>query len=104
MAFILLKNVLGTGPKTKYGSLSGKLGKAVEKIEGQKAVGGFNFSYRDTGLTGALITCESGIAGHVSTINILFIWSFKYRSGNYSVFNTPPKNQLNFPPSLCPSI
>ena len=83
MAFILLKNVLGTGPKTKYGSLSGKLGKAVEKIEGQKAVGGFNFSYRDTGLTGALITCESGIAGHVSTINILFIWSFKYRSGNF---------------------
>lgn len=67
LAFMLLKNVLGTGPKTKYGSLSGKLGKAVEKIEGQKAVGGFNFSYRDTGLTGALITCESGIAGHVTS-------------------------------------
>ena len=69
---MLLKNVLGTGPKTKYGSLSGKLGKAVEKIEGQKAVGGFNFSYRDTGLTGALITCESGIAGHVSTLQSIF--------------------------------
>ena len=77
LAFILLKNVLGTGPKTKYGSLSGKLGKAVEKIEGQKAVGGFNFSYRDTGLAGALITCESGIAGHVSTVTKFFIWSFK---------------------------
>ena len=73
---MLLKNVLGTGPKTKYGSLSGKLGKAVEKIEGQKAVGGFNFSYRDTGLAGALITCESGIAGHVSTVTKFFIWSF----------------------------
>ena len=77
LAFMLLKNVLGTGPKTKYGSLSGKLGKAVEKIEGQKAVGGFNFAYRDTGLAGALITCESGIAGHVSAVNNFFIWSFE---------------------------
>lgn len=67
LAFALLKNVLGTGPKTKYGSLSGKLGKAVSQIEGNKAVGGFNFSYRDTGLAGALITCESGIAGHVTS-------------------------------------
>ena len=71
---MLLKNVLGTGPKTKYGSLSGKLGKAVEKIEGQKAVGGFNFAYRDTGLAGALITCESGIAGHVSTVWLNFLF------------------------------
>jgi len=67
LAFALLKNVLGAGPKIKRGNLTGKLGKAVAKIEGQKAVGGFNFSYRDTGLAGAIITCESGIAGHVAS-------------------------------------
>ena len=65
MAFTLLKIVLGTGTNIKRGNLNGKLGKAVAKIEGNVAAGGFNFSYRDTGLAGALITCESGIAGHV---------------------------------------
>merc|ERR1719410_2520403 len=65
MAFTLLKIVLGTGTNIKRGNLNGKLGKAVAKIEGNVAAGGFNFSYRDTGLAGALIICESGIAGHV---------------------------------------
>jgi len=67
LAFTLLKNVLGTGTNIKRGNLNGKLGKAIAKIEGNAAVGGFNFSYRDTGLAGAIITCESGIAGHVAT-------------------------------------
>ena len=66
MAFALLKNVLGTGTNIKRGNLNGKLGKALAKIEGNAAAGGFNFSYRDTGLAGAIITCEAGIAGHVS--------------------------------------
>ena len=67
LAFMLLKNILGNGPNIKRGSLSGKLGKAVAKIEGQKAVGSFNFTYQDTGLAGALLTCEAAIAGNVST-------------------------------------
>jgi len=65
LAFMLLKNILGNGPNIKRGSLSGKLGKAVAKIEGQKAVGSFNFTYQDTGLAGALVTCEAAIAGNV---------------------------------------
>merc|ERR1712241_1500652 len=65
MAFTLLKIVLGTGTNIKRGNLNGKLGKAVARIEGNVAAGGFNFSYRDTGLAGVLIACESGIAGHV---------------------------------------
>ena len=68
LAFMLLKNILGNGPNIKRGSLSGKLGKAVAKIEGQKAVGSFNFTYQDTGLAGALLTCEAAIAGNVSTM------------------------------------
>jgi len=67
MAFALLKNVLGTGTNIKRGNLNGKLGKALAKIEGNAAAGGFNFSYRDTGLAGAIITCEAGIAGHVAS-------------------------------------
>ena len=67
LAFMLLKNILGGGPKTKWGSVSGKLGKAVAKIEGEKSVAGINFSYKDSGLAGAIISCEANIAGHVST-------------------------------------
>jgi len=65
LTFMLLRNILGNGPHIKRGNLSGKLGKAVAKIEGQKAVGGFQCSYQDSGLAGALITCEPAIAGNV---------------------------------------
>ena len=76
MAFALLKNVLGTGTNIKRGNLNGKLGKALAKIEGNAAAGGFNFSYRDTGLAGAIITCEAGIAGHVSKETIYLHHNF----------------------------
>ena len=66
VAALLLKNILGSGSRVKYGGASGKLAKAVEKIEGQKAVSGLNCSYADSGLTGAFIVCESSIAGKVS--------------------------------------
>jgi len=65
VAALLLKNILGSGSRVKYGGASGKLAKAVEKIEGQKAVSGLNCSYADSGLTGAFIMCESSIAGKV---------------------------------------
>ena len=80
MAFALLKNVLGTGTNIKRGNLNGKLGKALAKIEGNAAAGGFNFSYRDTGLAGAIITCEAGIAGHVSKKQTIYntILTFTY--------------------------
>lgn len=66
MSFALLKNVLGTGSGIKRGNLNGKLGKAVAKIEGEKAVGGINAAYQDTGLCGALITCQASIARQVA--------------------------------------
>lgn len=66
LSFELLKNVLGTGSGIKRGNLNGKLGKAVAKIEGDKAVGGINAAYQDTGLCGALITCQASIAGQVA--------------------------------------
>lgn len=69
---MLLKNVLGTGQNIKRGSLNGKLGKAVAKIEGQKAVAGINFAYQDTGLIGAVINCEASIAGNVRILALLF--------------------------------
>merc|ERR1719323_829247 len=65
LAFILLRNILGTGPKIGRGGLSGKLGKAVAKIEGQKAVSGINYSYQDSGLVGAFVMAEAAIAGNV---------------------------------------
>jgi len=61
----LLRNVLGTGPKIGRGNLSGKLGKAVAKIEGQRAVSGINYSYQDSGLVGAFVMAEAAIAGNV---------------------------------------
>ncbi len=67
VAFMLLKHVLGTGTNIKRGSLNGKLGKAVANIEGQKAVGGFNFAYQDTGLVGAMIMCEAPLVGNVTS-------------------------------------
>jgi len=65
LTFQLLRNILGTGPKIGRGNLSGKLGKAVGKIEGQKAVSGLNFSYQDSGLVGAFVMAEAAIAGNV---------------------------------------
>ena len=73
LAFMLLKNILGSGPKTKWGSVSGRLAKAVAKIEGEKAVAGINFSYRDSGLAGAIISCEANIAEHVSLKYKIFV-------------------------------
>ena len=67
LTFQLLRNILGTGPKIGRGNLSGKLGKAVGKIEGQKAVSGLNFSYQDSGLVGAFVMAEAAIAGNVSS-------------------------------------
>lgn len=65
LVFMLLRNILGTGPKIGRGGLSGKLGKAVAKIEGQKAVSGLNYTYQDTGLVGAYMVAEAAIAGNV---------------------------------------
>lgn len=65
LAANLLKIILGDGSRVKYGTSSGKLSKAVEKIEGQKAVSGFNFAYSDSSLSGAFVMCESSIAGQV---------------------------------------
>jgi len=65
MAFTILGKIMGSGPVIKRGSLSGKLGKAVSKIEGQKAVGGFNVAYQNTGLAGAVVICEASIASNV---------------------------------------
>ena len=72
LACMLLRNILGTGPKIGRGNLSGKLGKAVAKIEGQKAVSGLNYSYQDSGLVGAFVVAEAAIAGNVSLELIFF--------------------------------
>ena len=88
VAALLLKNILGSGSRVKYGGASGKLAKAVEKIEGQKAVSGLNCSYADSGLTGAFIMCESSIAGKVSEfgkIRIFLLLRFYVKSVSEAV-------------------
>ena len=67
IAFEILTKVLGVGTRlNKRGPMSGKLGRALAKIDGPKAVAGLNLSYQDTGLTGAVITSDASIAGSVS--------------------------------------
>jgi hypothetical protein len=65
LAFMLLKNVLGNGPRILRGDGAGKLDKAVSKVGGNKAVAGVNYSYSDSSLTGAFIVAESSNVGQV---------------------------------------
>jgi len=58
----ILKTILGDGQKVKYGSLSGKLPKALP-AEGLHAVSGFHTSYADSSLTGAFISTDAATAG-----------------------------------------
>jgi len=59
----LLQYVLGLGPKVKRGADHGQLNKALSKINGSPSVSSLNYSYSDAGLLGAMIACESRVAG-----------------------------------------
>jgi len=61
----LLQYVLGLGPKVKRGAGHGQLNKALSKINGSPSVSSLNYSYSDAGLLGAMIACESQVAGQV---------------------------------------
>ena len=61
----LLQYVLGLGPKVKRGAGHGQLSKALLKINGSPSVSSLNYSYSDAGLLGAIIACESQVAGQV---------------------------------------
>lgn len=58
----ILKTILGDGQKIKYGTLSGKLPKALP-AEGLHAVSGFHTGYADSSLTGAFISTDAATAG-----------------------------------------
>merc|ERR1712142_200602 len=57
----LLQYVLGLGPKVKRGLGHGQLHKALSKFNA--SVSSLNYSYSDAGLLGAMIACESQVAG-----------------------------------------
>jgi len=57
----LLQYVLGLGPKVKRGMGHGQLHKALSKFNA--SVSSLNYSYSDAGLLGAMIACESQVAG-----------------------------------------
>jgi len=59
----LLQYVLGLGPKIKRGGDHGQLNKALSKISSVSGVSCLNYSYSDAGLLGAMIACESKVAG-----------------------------------------
>ena len=59
----LLQYVLGLGPKVKRGLGHGQLHKALSKFNA--SVSSLNYSYSDAGLLGAMIACESQVAGQV---------------------------------------
>ena len=61
----LLQYVLGVGPKVKRGTDHGQLSKAVSKINGMPSITALNYSYSDAGLLGAIIACDSQVAGQV---------------------------------------
>jgi len=58
----VLKVILGNGQKIKYGSLSGKLGKALG-TDGLHAATGFHTSYVGASLIGAFISTDAATAG-----------------------------------------
>jgi len=58
----LLKIILGDGQKVKYGTLSGKLPKALP-AEGLHAVCGFQTGYDGSSLIGAFLTTDAATAG-----------------------------------------
>jgi len=59
----LLQYVLGLGPNVKRGACHGQLSKAVSNISSLPSVSALNYSYSDAGLLGAIIACESQVAG-----------------------------------------
>jgi len=61
-ANFLLKIILGDGQKLKYGTLSGKLPKALPS-EGLHAVSGFYTAYDGSSLNGAFISTDAATAG-----------------------------------------
>ena len=61
----LLQYVLGLGPNVKRGACHGQLSKAVSNISSLPSVSALNYSYSDAGLLGAIIACESQVAGQV---------------------------------------
>ena len=71
LAFAVLQEAMGTGPKVKWGSSNTPLAKAVETAAGDApvAVSAFNSSYSDSGLFGVVLRAAPNVAG---AVNIFF--------------------------------
>uniref|UniRef100_T1GNW2 Peptidase M16 N-terminal domain-containing protein n=1 Tax=Megaselia scalaris TaxID=36166 RepID=T1GNW2_MEGSC len=65
LAFAILGQALGGGASTKRGNVNGPLGKAIAAAVGNTSASysSYNVSYSDSGLCGAIMTVESGVAG-----------------------------------------
>lgn len=68
LAFGILQQALGAGPKVKYGVNAGSsLAKAVTDAAGGEvaSASALNVSHQDAGLFGVVIACEPKVAGKV---------------------------------------
>lgn len=68
LAFAILAQALGASSSAKRGNVNGPLGKAIAAVVGNSSAsyGSYNVSYSDSGLCGAVLSVESGVAGKVS--------------------------------------
>ncbi|KAL5293421.1 UQCRC2 family protein [Megaselia abdita] len=65
LAFAVLAQALGASSSAKYGNVNGSLGKAIASVVGNTSAsyGSYNVSYSDSGLCGAIMSVEAGVAG-----------------------------------------
>lgn len=74
LAFAVLQQVAGTGPRAKWGTSTAPLYKAVASAAGSDpfAVSAFNASYSDAGLFGFVLSAPANIAGSVGFSKKIF--------------------------------
>lgn len=65
LAFAVFAQALGSGASAKRGNVNGPLGKAIAAAVGNTSASysSYNVSYSDSGLCGAILSVEAGVAG-----------------------------------------
>merc|ERR1711935_1004644 len=94
----LLQYVLGLGSNVKRGGCHGKLSNAVSNISSLPSVSALNYSYSDAGLLGAIIACESQVAGQALENVIAALRSINVTECELAAAKKPSKLTLKMHP------
>lgn len=86
LAFAVLAQALGASASVPHGCVNGPLGKALAAVVGNTCAsyGSYNVSYSDSGLCGAILSVDAGVAGKVSDTLAILILFKRTLSGNRS--------------------